>query len=174
MIRHRNEQNQVIDDVYGDPNSYQANCMDISGELMTFCVGGPRYFENNVCLENSFHHTDRNQARDIHQCVFRDCKFVYGSPLFRQHYEFPTNPSLKESNEHEPWWDIEDRESDLFEDADEYGYVATQLIHLLRFAGYDAGNMLSYSGSFNAHLREELTASKTLLDFLRQTRTLPF
>ena len=96
--------NQVIDDVYGDPNSYQANCMDISGELMTFCVGGPRYFENNVCLEHSFHHPDRNQARDIHhQCVFRDCKFVYGSPLFRQHYEFPTNPSLKESNEHEPW-----------------------------------------------------------------------
>ena len=34
--------------------------------------------------------------------------------------------------------------------------------------------MLSYSGSFNAHLREELTASKTLLDFLCQTRTLPF
>ena len=128
MIRHRNEQNQVIDDVYGDPNSYHANCMDISGELKTFCVGGPRYFENNVCLENSFRHVpgDRNQAHDIHhRCVFRDCKFVYGSPLFRQHYEFPTNPSLKESNEHEPWWDIEDRESDLFEDADEYGYVAT-------------------------------------------------
>ena len=66
------------------------------------------------------------------------------------------NPSLKEiNNEYEPWWDIEDHESDLFEDADEYGYMATQLTHLLRFASYDAGNMLSYSpydGSFNAHL----------------------
>ena len=42
--------------------------MYISGELMTFYVGGPRYFENNVCLENSFHYAldDRNQARDIH------------------------------------------------------------------------------------------------------------
>ena len=68
LICNRNAQNQVIDDVYGDPNSYQANCMDISRELMTFCVGGPRYFENNVCLENSFHHApdDRNQAHDIH------------------------------------------------------------------------------------------------------------
>ena len=110
-------------------------------------------------MENSFHHApdDRNQACDIHhRCVFRDCKFVYGSPLFRQHYEFPMNPSLKESNnEHEPWWDIEDCESDLFEDADEYGYVATQLTHLPRFASYDAGNMLSYSpynSSFNARL----------------------
>ena len=64
------------------------------------------------------------------------------------------NPSLKESN-NEPWWDIEDRESDLFEDADEYGYVATQLTHLPRFATYDAGNMLSYSPyecSFDASL----------------------
>ena len=34
--------------------------------------------------------------------------------------------------------------------------------------------MLSYSGSFNANLREELTASKTLLDFLCQTHMLPF
>ena len=130
--------------------------MGISGELMTFCVGGPRYLENNVCLENSFHHApgDRNQARDIHhRCVCRDRKFVYGSPLFRQHYEFPMNPSLKGSNnEHGPWWDIEDRELDLFEDADEYGYVATQLTHLPRFASYDAGNMISFSpydGSFN-------------------------
>ena len=68
LIHHWNAQNQVIDDVYGDLSSYQANCMHISGELMTFCVGGPRYFENNVCLENSFHHApdNRNQARDIH------------------------------------------------------------------------------------------------------------
>ena len=148
-----------------------------------FCVGGPRYFENNVCLENSFRHApgDRNQAHDIpHQCVFRDCKFIYGSPLLRQHYEFPTNPSLKGSNnEHGPWWDIEDHELDLFEDADEYGYVTTQLTHLPRFVSYDAGNMLSYSpydGSFNARLWKgvELTMSKTLLDFLHQTHTLPF
>ena len=34
---------------------------------MTFCVGGPRYFENNVCLQNSFRHApdDRNQAREF-------------------------------------------------------------------------------------------------------------
>ena len=44
---------------------------------------------------------------------------------------------------------------------------------------YDAGNMFSYSpynGSFNAHLRKgvEFTTLKTLLDFLHQTRMLPF
>ena len=90
------------------------------------------------------------------------------------------NPSLKESNyEHEVWFDIENHELDLFEDAHEYGYVATQLTHLPRFVSHDAGNMLSYSpynGSFNAHLQQgvELTASKKLLDFLHQTCTLPF
>ena len=55
--------------------------------------------------------------------------------------------------------------------------MATQLTHLPRFASYNAGNMLSYSphdSSFDARLREELTASKILLDFLRQTRMLPF
>ena len=57
--------------------------------------------------------------------------------------------------------------------------MATQLTHLPRFVSYDAGNMLSYSpyySSFNARLRKgvELTASKTLLDFPRQTCTLPF
>ena len=35
---------------------------------------------------------------------------MYGSPLFRVHYEFPTNPSLKGSAVNDPmlnWWDIE-------------------------------------------------------------------
>ena len=52
-----NENNQIIDDIYGNANSYQCHCMDISGELMTFCIGGPRYFEYNLPLES--HHCGR-------------------------------------------------------------------------------------------------------------------
>ena len=36
------------------------------------------------------------------------------------------------------------RHSDPFQDANEYGYVATQLSHLPRLNGYDPGNLLSY------------------------------
>ena len=41
------------------------------------------------------------------------------------------------------WWRSE-RSNDPFEDANEYGYVATQLSHLPRCIGYDTGNMLLY------------------------------
>ena len=78
---------------------------------MTFCVGGPRYFENNLPLENSPLWTGRNLATSTyHQDVFRDCKYMYGSPLFRQHYEFPMNPSLRSPviEDVGNWWDIED------------------------------------------------------------------
>ena len=63
---------------------------------MTFSVGGPRHFENNLPLENSPLWEGKKLARYIHhRDMFRDCKYVYGSLLFRYHYEFPTNPSLK-------------------------------------------------------------------------------
>ena len=47
------EDNAIVEDVYGDLNEYRTQCASISGELMTFCVGGPRYFQNNGLLENS-------------------------------------------------------------------------------------------------------------------------
>ena len=53
LTLYRDKNNHVIEDIYGNSNSYQCHCMDITGELMTFCVGGPRYFENNLPLENS-------------------------------------------------------------------------------------------------------------------------
>ena len=65
---------------------------------MIFSFGGPKHFENNLPLENSPLWEGKNLARYIHHCdVFRDCKYVYGSPLFRYHYEVPTNPSLRET-----------------------------------------------------------------------------
>ena len=39
-----------IGDVYSNANSYQSHVIDISKELMTFSVGGPRFFENNTLL----------------------------------------------------------------------------------------------------------------------------
>ena len=161
--------------------------MDISGELMTFCVGRPRYFENNLLLENSPLWTGRNLAHDIyHLDIFRDCKYMYRSPLFRVHYEFPTNPSVKGSPVNDPmlnWWDIENRDEDISEDADDYGYVATQLMHLPKCIGYDLGNVLSYLPIYDLQVSKEsihqqkhieLTPGSVTLNFLCQSRMLPF
>ena len=185
FIAHQNGEDQIIEDVYGNPNGYQTHCMDISGELMTFCVGGPRYFENNLPLANSPLWVGPNLASYIHhQDVFQDCKFVYGSPLFRQHYKFPTNPSLRGTDiQNGHWWEIDDRDSNIFEDADDYGYVATQLTHLPKFISSDVGNLLAYRPIYDSTTNEsdlylikrsELTSSKVMLNFLRQSHTLPF
>ena len=66
LITYRNENNQLVEDIYSNVNSYQCHCMDISGELMTFSVGGPRHFENNLPLENSPLWTEKNLAHDTH------------------------------------------------------------------------------------------------------------
>ena len=159
LISYRDENNNIMGDIYSNASSYQCHCMDISGELMTFCVGGPRYFENNLPLENSPLWTEKNLAYDTHmKDVFRDCKYVYGSPLFRIHYEYPTNPSLKGIvvNDPDNWWDIEERDSDIFEDPNEYGYVSTQLMHLPNYLGYNFGNVLSYLPIYDLALSNEL------------------
>ena len=88
-------QGMAIGDVYSNANSFESQCASISGELHTFCIGGPWYFQNNTLLENSSSLGLINPAKDIHNvCIFRDTKHVYGSPLFRHHYEYPMNPSL--------------------------------------------------------------------------------
>ena len=102
----------TIPDAYMNTNSYQSHCMDLSKELMTFAIGGPRFFENNTLLENSPLWLGKNLAYDVlHIDTFRDCKFVYGAPLFCNHYEFPTNLSLKGEviNDPDGWWENEDR-----------------------------------------------------------------
>ena len=188
FLMHDNDDNddQVTDDIYGNANRYQCHCMDVSGELMTFCVGGPRYFKNNLPLENSPLWKGRNLATSTyHRDVFRDCKYVYGSPLFRWYYEFPMNPSLcgPVIEDVGNWWDIEDQDSNIFEDADDYGYMAAQLSHLPKCIGYDVGNLLSYMPIYDLHVDQrvlyykkqiELTPPKVLSNFLCQSRTLPF
>ena len=44
LIRYRDDVNNIIEDAYGNANGYQSHVMDISGELTTFCVEGPRFF----------------------------------------------------------------------------------------------------------------------------------
>ena len=70
------------------------------------------------------------------------------APLFRYHYELPTNPSAKYIDQHMAWLvqmrNQVLRQEDPFQDADEYGYVATQLTHLPRLVAFDAGNMLTF------------------------------
>ena len=129
--------------------------MDFSKELMTFAAAGPRFFENNTSIENSSLWTSRNLAKNIH-CVdtFRDCKYVYGSLLFRYSYEFQTNQTMKGDivNDPENWWEIIDRHEDIFEDASDFGYVATQLSHLPHCIGYDCGNLMSYLPVYDVNL----------------------
>ena len=124
-------QGVAIGDVYSNANSFESQCASISGELHTFCIGGPRYFQNNTLLESSPSWGLINPAKDIHNvCIFRDTRHVYGSPLFRHHYEYPTNPSLMHHVDQVAWWDINHREDDCFLDSDKYGYVASQLTHI--------------------------------------------
>ena len=167
LISYRDENNNVMGDIYSNANSYQCHCMDISGELMTFCIGGPRYFENNLPLENSPLWMEKNLAYDTHmKDISRDCKCVYSSPLFWIHYEYPTNPSLKGIvvNDLDNWWDIEERDSDIFEDPDEYGYVSTQLTHLPNCLGYNFGNVLSYLPINNLALSNELMCTSKCIE----------
>ena len=139
-------QGVAIGDVYSNANSFESQCESISGELHTFCIGGPRYFQNNTLLENSPSWGLINPAKDIHNvCIFRDTKHVYGSPLFRHHYEYPTNPSLMHHVDQVAWWDINHREDNCFLGSDKYGYVASQLTHIPQLIGYDYENMLTYS-----------------------------
>ena len=119
-----------LDEPYGNIHSYVGCMMQSSGELVTFSVGGPRFFDNNTIVK-CFNEWALGTARDEYEVdIYRDCERVYGSPLFRSHYERPTNPrGLEEallndwhSNIHD-----DDRHSDPFQDANEYCYVATQL-----------------------------------------------
>ena len=187
LIQYCDENNQVLEvDIYAHENSYQCHCIDISGELMTFSIGGPRHFDNNLPLENSPLWEGKNLAHYIHHHdMFRDCKYVYGSPLFRYHCEFPTNPSLKGDvvNNPDNWWEIDNRDSDIFEDADDYGYVAMQLTHLPKCIGYDVGNVLSYLPIYDLNIphdlqyarkRFELTPHVVFGNFLHQSHSLPF
>ena len=48
LTLYRNADDMIIEDVYVNLNGYQSQCASISGELMTFCVGGPRYFQNTL------------------------------------------------------------------------------------------------------------------------------
>ena len=118
-------------------DTYQQLQMDVSNELRTFAVGAPRFSSNGT-----FTNFDRGES------VMRDCRHVTLSPLFRYHYELPTNPNAE-------WIDRDvvnqlvdiwrpNRKLDVFQDPNEYGYVASQLTHLPRMLGYEFGNILSY------------------------------
>ena len=177
------EDNANVEDVYGDLNGYRTKCASISGELMTFFVGGPRYFQNNGLLENSPLWTVLNPTNDIHNTdIFRDTKYTYGSPLFRQHYEHPSNPSLSNVDEEVAWWDINSREDDCFKDANDYGYVATQLSHLPRLIGYDFGNVIMYralrgneeGARFYDLKRSNLSGVNVIRKLINETSELPF
>ena len=174
---------QIIEDAYGNLNGYQSQCTSISGELMTFCIGGLRYFQNNTLLENSPLWTCLNPANDIHDTdIFRDTKYTYGSPLFRQHYKYPTDPSLNGVDDDEAWWDIDNRENDCFQDANDFGYVATQLSHSPRLIGYDFGNVLTYRSVsdneegarlYDLH-RSSLSNTSVMKKLFHETSELPF
>ena len=132
--------------------TYQQLQMDVSGELKTFAVGAPR-FSSNGTLTNF----------DGGDFVMRDCRHVSLSPLFRYHYELPTNPNTEWIDQdvvnrlNDEW--RPDRGLDVFQDPNEYGYVASQLTHLPRMLGYDFGNILSYDDTNEDRLNNSMEAT---------------
>ena len=144
-----------------NPVTYQHSQMNMSGELMTFAVGGPRFSRNGVLT------ADNTTNNGLVIGVVRDCRHVALAPLFRYHYELPTNPSAKYINQHMAWLvqmrNQVLRREDPFQDADEYGYIATQLTHLPRLVAFDAGNMLTF-GEDPTHLSEEAVNRTFLKD----------
>ena len=182
LVVYTDNQGVAIEDVYSNANSFESQCASISGELHTFCIGGPWYFQNNTLLENSPSWGLINPAKDIHNiCIFRDTKHVYGSPLFRHHYECPTNPSLMHHVDQDAWWDINHREDDCFLDSDKYGYVASQLIHISQLIGYDYGNVLTYSehidnqpNNLEARIKTTLHGPNLMRALRKEVPVLPF
>ena len=97
---------------------------------------------------------------------------MYGSPLFRHHYECPTNLSLMHHVDRDAWWDINNREDDCFLDSDKYGYVASQLTLIPQLIGYDYGNMLMYSEHIDNRSNNLEARIKTTLHGPNLMRTL--
>ena len=92
-----------------------------------------------------------NLANDEHLIeVYHDCIRVYGSPLFHMHYKYPTNLQIHPDEMEGEWWFL-DHQSDPFQDADNSGYVATQLSHLPKMMGYDPDNLRSYLPLYNVN-----------------------
>ena len=149
-----------------NPVTYQHSQMNMSGELMTFAVGGPRFSRNGVLTADA-----TNNGLVIG--IIWDCRHVALAPLFQYHYELPTNPSAKYIDQHMAWLvqmrNQVLRQEDPFQDPDEYGYVATQLTHLPRLVAFDAGNMLTF-GEDPTRLSEEAVNHTFLKDLNRQFR----
>ena len=149
-----------------NPVTYQHSQMNMSGELMTFAVGGPRFSRNGVLTADT-----TNNGVVIG--VVRDCRHVALAPLFRYHYKLPTNPSAKYIDQHMAWLvqmrNQVLRQEDPFQDADEYGYIAMQLTHLPRLVAFDAGNMLTF-GEDPTRLSKEAVNHTFLKDLNQEFR----
>ena len=152
-----------------NPTTYQHSQMNMSRELTTFAVGGPRFSRNGVLTADT-----TNNGLVIGSGVIRDCRHIALAPLFRYHYELPTNPDAKYIDQHMAWLvqmrNQVLRREDLFQDADEYGYVATQLTHLPKLVSFDAGNMLTFGEDDNLLSSEEAVNCTFLKDLNREFR----
>ena len=69
---------------YDEENSYIGHMIALSKELVTFSIGGPRFFENDTVVESFDEWGQENLANSEHFIeIYHDCSRVYGSPLFR-------------------------------------------------------------------------------------------
>ena len=146
-----------------NPATYQHSQMNMSRELTTFAVGGPRFSCNGVLTADT-----TNNGLVIGSGVIHDCRHVALAPLFRYHYELPTNPDAKYIDQQIRNQVL--RREDSFQDADEYGYVATQLTHLPKLLSFDAGNTLTFGEDDNLLSSEEAVNHTFLKDLNREFR----
>ena len=128
-------------------DTYEYKMMQHSGECLSFCVGGPRYFEAPTIVETFDQWLSWNPSKDFLATnnSYRDCGYVAKSPLYRNQYTHPTNPGMVAFNNNFNWQhNNRDYKLDLCKDADNYDYVPSQLSHLPKAMGSDPGNMPSH------------------------------
>ena len=126
-------------------DTYDIKLMRMSGECVSFCVGGPRFFGNATIVETFEHWSGWNRStKPKDDAIYKDCKYVGGSSSYRAQpylHLHPTNTRLLDSGPLQPHQDEDDS---LFKDPVMWGYVASQLSHLPRNICYEPGNILSH------------------------------
>ena len=157
-------------------DTYEYKMMQHSCECMSFCVGGPRYFEAPTIVETVDQWSSWNRSKDFLPTnnSYRDCGYVAKSPLYRNQYIHPTNPGMVAFNNNFDWHNNRDDQLDPFKDPDNYGYVASQLNHLPKAMGYDPGNMLSHIPipvySTTSSIRNSITSRQIHSTFFKEVK----
>ena len=142
------EDDNVEEDETLEPFDVSGSCMgrmmELSSELMSFSIGGPRLFINNAIVE-----TLKNGHKAImHQIIL--LKYIEIVVEFIGHHGFTVSMKALITQKKSFFnRQQDDQLEEMFQDANKYGYVATQMTHLPQLPSYDPGNIMSYVPLYN-------------------------